>query len=90
MKVNVIFSSDKEKSNLKKSLVIIAIFASFVCGCQIGYNGANHKIRILRKQYAARIQELQSSNEDLQNNWNNLNKVYRERIYKNINTNLEK
>lgn len=90
MKVNVTFSSDKEKSNFKKSLVIIAILASFVCGCQIGYNGANHKIRLQRKQYTAKIQELQSGNEELQSKWNDLNKVYKERIYQNISTNLER
>ncbi len=90
MKVNVIFGSDKEKSNLKKSLVIIAIIISFVCGCQIGYHGANHKIRMQRKQYAARMQELQSDNEELQDNWNDLNKVYKERVFQNINTKLER
>ena len=59
MKINLTFNSDREKRNFKKSMVFIAILASFGCGVQVGYNGANHKMRLQRKQYVARIQEMQ-------------------------------
>lgn len=61
MKINLSFNSDREKRNFKRSMAFIAILASFVCGVQVGYNGANHKMRMQRKQYAARIQEMQNT-----------------------------
>ncbi len=66
MKINLSFDSDKEKRNFKRSMVFIAILASFVCGVQVGYNGANHKTRMQRKQYAARIQEMQNKLDNIQ------------------------
>ena len=66
MKINLTFKSDKEKRNFKRSMVIIAILASFVCGVQVGYNGANHKIRMPRKEYAARIQKMQNTLDNTQ------------------------
>lgn len=59
MNINLSFNSDREKRNFKRSMVFIAILASFVCGVQVGYNGANHKMRMQRKEYAARIQGMQ-------------------------------
>lgn len=80
MKINLTFNSDKEKRNFKRSMVIIAILASFVCGVQVGYHGANHEKRMLRKEYAARIQEMQNTLNNIQDetghvdyrdSWNN-------------------
>ena len=80
MKINLTFNSDKEKRNFKRSMVIIAILASFVCGVQVGYNGANHKIRMQRKEYAARIQQIhnmldntqdETGHGDYRDSWNN-------------------
>lgn len=80
MKINLTFNSDKEKRNFKRSMVFIAILASFVCGVQVGYNGANHKIRMQRKEYAARIQQMQNTLDNIQDetehvdyrdSWNN-------------------
>lgn len=66
MKINLTFNSDKEKRNFKRSMVFIAILASFVCGVQVGYHGANHKTRMQRKEYAARIQEVQNKLDNIQ------------------------
>ena len=80
MKINLTFNSYKEKRNFKRSMVIIAILASFVCGVQVGHNGANHKARMLRKEYAARIQKMQNTlnntqdetgHVDYRDSWNN-------------------
>lgn len=60
MKINLIFNNDKEKRNFKRSMVIIAILASFVCGVQVGHHGANHKKHMPRKEYAARILKVQT------------------------------
>ena len=66
MKINLTFNSDKEKRNFKRSMMIIAILASFVCGVQVGYNGANHKIRMQRKEYAARVLKVQNKLDGIQ------------------------
>lgn len=66
MKINLTFNSDKEKRNFKRSMVFIAILASFVCGVQVGYHGANHKTRMQRKEYAARIQQMQNTLDNTQ------------------------
>lgn len=64
--INLTFNSDKEKRNFKRSMVVIAILASFVCGVHVGYHGANHKIRMQHKGYAARIQEVQNKLDGIQ------------------------
>lgn len=90
MKINLSFNSDREKRNFKRSMVFIAILASFVCGVQVGYNGANHKIRMQRKEYAARIQKVQNKLDGIQEEtgYDGYNKL-ESTAYTRLTTNLE-
>lgn len=91
MKINLTSNSDNEKRNFKRSMVFIAILASFVCGVHVGYNGANHKIRMQRKEYAARIQKVQNKLDDIQEEtgYDGYNKL-ESTAYTRLTTNLER
>lgn len=90
MKINLSFNSDREKRNFKRSMVFIAILASFVCGVQVGNFGANHKMRMQRKEYAARIQKVQNKLDGIQEEtgYDGYNKL-ESTAYTRLTTNLE-
>lgn len=91
MKINLTFNNDKEKRNFKRSMVFIAILASFVFGVQVGYNGANHEKRMLRKEYAARILKVQNKLDGIQKEtgYDGYNKL-ESTAYTRLTTNLER
>lgn len=91
MKINLTFNSDNEKRNFKRSMAFIAILASFVCGVHVGYNGAHHKTRTQRKEYAAKILKVQNKLNDIQEEtgYDGYNKLG-STAYTRLTTNLER